>query len=410
MKKKVYNFSPSFARSFEEPEIYGSFGLKFNKSMEINEIPSVNFVLNDYLGLSNDKRLKRNVKVINDDLNPVIANGLIQYRVEEYLSRIFDRPVVLFPNVAALHLEIIPLVINSDDAILVDQYANSRLLISADFCKDEKYYVEIIRHNDIQFLEERLNELKGKYKRIWYLADSIYSSFGDTFPGMEIQRLLRVSDQFFVYIDDSNGMSWTGKNGRGFIPDYVFDNSNVIITASLSKGFGSNGAILVCHNEEMKDKVIKYAKSHVRDSLLKLAALSAVMESAKIHLTNEIYMRQSELQQKIRLFHTISEDFELPLVSPPCTPSAFFMLGAPNISQEICFHLLKNGYYLNVANYPKVPYNYSGIMANVTLRQTDNDIRGMLRIFKDGYDRVLMKRKLSSDHISKHYTTEKQFV
>ncbi len=205
-------------------------------------------------------------------------------------------------------------------------------------------------------------------------------------------------------------MSWTGKNGRGYVFNYLHDYPRIVLAASLSKGFDSNGGVLVCYNKEMKEQLMSKKRLVTCKSMVKPSILRSVMESAKMHLSSVIYLKQSELQDKIELFHTTARGFGLPLASPPQMPAALFKTGAPDISQEICFHLMKKGYYLNVANYPMVPFHSSGIIVNITLHQTDNEIRGMLKVFRDEYDKALKRRNLTTHDILNYFETNVPLV
>jgi 7-keto-8-aminopelargonate synthetase-like enzyme len=404
MKKKKSNLSYFVTESLENINSYCSIPNDFDLYNKggIDERPSVNFVLNDYLALRRDYRINQTaIKSINTDSN----NVLMYQKTGEYLSWIFNIPVLLFPNSAFIHMKVMPVIINPDDAILYDRYIHSNMRIGVNLCRKESKYAETIQHNDIQVLEESLNKLKTNHKRIWYLADSIYPTLGDIFPISEIQRLLKTYEQFYVYIDDSKGMSWTGENGGGLIYNHFHNHPRVIITTSLSKGFGAEGGVLVCSNEKIKNQLSRYCKVYVPNFLAKPAILKAIIESAKVHLSDDIYIRQSELQKKIELLHTTSSELGLPLISPPQIPQSFFIVGMPDVSQEICFHLMKRGYYLNVANYPMVPFKSSGIMANITLHQTANNIRDMLNIFKDEYYKTLKRRNFTPQDILCYYET-----
>jgi 7-keto-8-aminopelargonate synthetase-like enzyme len=415
MKKKLNDLNYFVAEPFESFSPYSliqsNSDLDLQDKWAIDNLPSVNFVLNDYLAFSSDERVKHTaVKSVGNDRGLLVSDGLLYQKTEEYLSWIFDKPVLFFPNSGMIHTEVMPHIINSNDIVLYDRFVHSNLQIAINLLQHNGNHVETLQHNSVQLIEEKLNGLKDKRSRVWYLADSIYSMLGDVFPVTEIQRLLKTYDQFYVYIDDSKGMSWTGKNGRGYVYNYFHDYPKVVLTSSLSKGFGSNGGVLVCYNEKMKEQLMKSDKLFTCKSIVKPSTLRSVIESAKIHLSSEIYFKQSELQAKVELFHATAKGLGLPLVSSPHTPSAFFITGTPDISQEICFHLMKKGYYLNVANYPAVPIGNSGIMANITLLQTDNNIRKMLKIFKDEYVSALLKRKLPFDYILKNYETNKQLV
>lgn len=43
-------------------------------------------------------------------------------------------------------------------------------------------HVEIVRHNRMDLLEDKILELSKIYQKIWYMADGVYSMFGDVAP------------------------------------------------------------------------------------------------------------------------------------------------------------------------------------------------------------------------------------
>ena len=47
------------------------------------------------------------------------------------------------------------------------------------------------------------------------MADGVYSMFADFAPFDELRALLDRHEQLHLYIDDSHGVGWAGKHGRG---------------------------------------------------------------------------------------------------------------------------------------------------------------------------------------------------
>ena len=75
----------------------------------------------------------------------------------------------------------------------------------------------MIRHNNMEMLEDMIRENPNKYDQIWYMADGVYSMFGNLAPMDDLLTLLEKYENFHLYIDDAHGMSWTGKYGRGTV-------------------------------------------------------------------------------------------------------------------------------------------------------------------------------------------------
>lgn len=402
--KKIYSFKSDFKleeRTTSNNNIIPSENARFFETFK-GKSSSFNFILNDYLGLSKDERVKCHKSGPYGHGYEVSSNvATLSDKAEEYLSCIFSKPVLLFANKEKVHTDIMLSFINVRDAVIFDRDVHSSIRVAVDSLKNKGVHVEIIEHNQVQALEDKVKYLAKKCRKIWYLADSIYPMRGDAFPADEIQYLLDTYEQFYLYIDDSKGLSWTGENGKGYVYSRLKNFEKLILFASLNKGFGCEGGLLVCYDEDIKEQIIQ--NSHLYKSKLIASNLESIIESAKIHLSNEIYSKQVELKNRVFFFNKISLEFGLPIVSSPDIPTSFFAMGLLGICQEICFNLLKIGYYLNIANFPMVPDHGSGIMANVTLWQSKTNIKEMLRVFSVEYHKALKRRCLETYDVLLNY-------
>jgi 7-keto-8-aminopelargonate synthetase and related enzymes len=361
----------------------------------------INFALCDYLALGHDDRLKKGaIKAILDhgffaSVSKVYVKLDIYEKAEEYLSYVFDKPTLLFPRTTLAHMGVLPVLADKDDAVILDHHVHTSVRVASDLLKSYGVHVETIRHNRMDILEDRIKDLKNKYTHVWYLADGIYSTYGDNLPINDIRRLLNDYEQFHVYIDDSHGMSWAGTNGKGFINENMGSHPHMILSTSLCKGYGAEGGVIVCNDEDVKKKLGTCAAPLIFTSPISPSTLGAIIESAKIHLSSEIDIRQAELKERIDLFNTTSQQLELPLISAPNTPIGFFFTGATDLSQELCANLMRRGYYVNAFHFPAVPVNSSGVRSLVSLYQSLDDITGLLTTLREEYDIALKKRGMT---------------
>lgn len=378
-----------------------------------NEKLCVNFSLSDFLGLANDERIKQKNPQTWHGPDSSVSEIKINYdpdlysQTTEYLSKMAEKPVFLFQRTTLAHMAVLPLISNTRDAVILDQYVHINIHIAADILKSYGKFTKTIKHNKINILEEEIQSLKNKYKKIWYLTDGIHSIFGDCIPISGIEQLLNKYEQLYIYIDDSYGLSWTGKNGKGFANQFLNTHPRVLVASSLSKGFGVDGGSIICTDLEMKNKLTKFADPIIKKNPINSSTLNAIIESAKIHLSNEIYTRQLKLKENIEVFRTTAKSFELPLVTATYTPVAFFLTGKVDISQEICFNLMKKGFYLNAIHFPSVPLNSSGLRAYISLYQSKNDIKKMLKAMKVEFEKVYKRNHITISDILEQFE-EKQ--
>jgi 7-keto-8-aminopelargonate synthetase-like enzyme len=374
----------------------------------------VNFALLDYLALSNDDRVKQGaINAIQTygactTFSKTYANLDIYVQAEEYLSKIFNRPVLLFARTTLAHIGVLPVITDMDEAIILDHQVHTSVRLAADLIKSYGNYVETIRHNRMDILEERIKDLSAKYSKVWYLADGVYSIFGDTIPSDAIYGLLNKYEKFHVYVDDAHGMSWTGENGKGFVLNSMPYHQRMVVTTSLGKGFGSGGGVVICHDNKMKEWISACAAPLMFTSPVCPSTLGAIIESAKIHLTSEIYTRQTKLKDNIDLFNNTARGLDLPLLNNPDIPLTFIATGEADISREICLNLIKNGYFASVSQFPAVPVNNSGIRAAVNLLHTKDEIFSLLKLIREEYFKALKRRNMSMGDVLKHFKTMKE--
>src|SRR5258707_10545550 len=149
-----------------------------------------------------------------------------------------------------LHLSAIPTLISEHDAVILDQQVHHSVQVAVEHVRAVGASVERLRHNDMQALENRLNDLTPRYQRVWYLADGVYSMFGDLAPLEELQHLLHPYKSLHLYLDDAHGMSWTGTHGRGKVLSHLRGGERIRVALSLPKWSAAAGGSPVCPENE----------------------------------------------------------------------------------------------------------------------------------------------------------------
>ena len=379
--------------------------------IHINGNELVNFGSCSYLGLELDQRLKDAGKEAIDKYGMQFSSSRAYVSVGLYnelevlFEKMFGQPTILAPTVTLGHLANIPVLVGDDDAVVMDVQAHSSVQMAVDLLKVRRVHAEIIRHNRLDILEEKIKELSSLHKKIWYMADGVYSMYGDFLPVTELLELMNKYPQLHVYVDDAHGMSWTGPNGTGYVmsqlngefPDRLF------LVCGLAKSFGTAGGLLIFPNHDIRQLVRNCGKPMIFSGPIQPPVLGASVASAKIHLSEEIYDLQNALKRKISFFNRKAAEYELPLIAPSGSPIKFIGVGKPETGYMMVKMLIKLGFYVNLSVFPSVPYKNTGVRITITNHLTEENIDNMLLTFARQLPEALQLSNSSMENIYKAF-------
>ena len=176
-----------------------------------------------YLGLEQDQRLKNAaIEAIQKfgtqfPLSKSYISHTRYKELEEILEEMYDNPVIISKNSTLAHVAVIPTIVRDEDAVILDHQVHYSVQNACQLLKPRGIHVEMIRHSNLNMLEERIKKLRQKHNKIYYMIDGVYSMFGDVAP---IRELVELADKYpclYLYVDDVHGMSWTGQNGTGYV-------------------------------------------------------------------------------------------------------------------------------------------------------------------------------------------------
>ncbi len=374
--------------------------------------PLLNFSSCNYVGLEADERLKtaaiEAIQKYGTQYYCVRAyTSLYPYQeLEALMQAIFGFPAIVMPTTMLGHLSCLPSLVGPDDAVIMDHQVHTSVQMSVKILKTNGTHAEMIRHNRMDYLESRIQKLSTQHKKVWYLADGVYSMYGNIAPMKQLYELMQNYEQFRLYIDDSHGMSWMGKNGSGSVLAGMPFHPQLVLMTSLGKAFGASGGAAVFHDQKTKELVINTGKPLIFTGPLQPATLGAAVASAKIHLSDEIYALQNKLKSNIKYFAEKAKMLDLPFISKDGTPIFFLGVSKLNVATKLIKALMGEGFYAGIACYPSVPQNNTGVRFMITLNHTEEDIDILLEKIASLLPNILASEKLSVEKIWKAFNKD----
>lgn len=373
--------------------------------INIDNKPVINFGSCSYLGMEFDERLKEGaiqaIKTSGTQFSSSRAYVSINLyeEFEQLLNQIFDAHCIVTPTTTLGHISAIPILVNDEDAVIMDHQVHNSVKTAVTLLKARGITVEVIRHNNMEMLEASIKRLSNQNKNIWYMADGIYSMYGDHCPIEEIERLLNKYKNFHFYVDDAHGMGWYGDRGQGFVLSKMKMHSRMVIATSMAKAFATGGGILVFQNEKILKRVRNCGGPMIFSGPLQPANLGAGIACAKIHLSDEITEIQNELWENIHYTKQIIQELELPCVSISDSPVFFIGVSLSRIGNEMVRKMIGKGYFLNWGIFPAVGMKNTGLRMTITRLHTKEQIKNMLFELKETLEETLEEQNFSYEEI-----------
>lgn len=384
-----------------------------NTRIGVGEKYLVNFSSCSYLGLEHHPALKQGARDAIDSFGTqfsssraYISIGLYE-ELERLLSQIFHNNKTIVTATTTLgHIAAIPVLIEDGDAVLIDHQVHHSVQTAAELLRSKNVHIEMIRHNDMVVIERKINELKSRCKNIWYLADGVYSMFGDLCPVQDVLKLLNRYEQFRLYIDDAHGMSYLGKHGSGYVCSQITLHPRMVLATSLNKAFASGGGALIIPDNELHKKVRTCGSTLITSGPLQPGNLGAAIAAANIHLSDEIYSLQQNLHDKIQFTKSLLQNYELPLISDSDAAIFFVGVSVPRLGYRIVQQMMNRGFLVNLGIFPAVPIKNTGIRFTITTLHTYQQINDMVSALKEEFEKGLIEENVSREQIYRAFKKE----
>lgn len=357
-------------------------GEQFNgEFLEINDRELINFGTCGYLGLEKHPHILAKSHELLDrygthfSISKAFVKASYQDELENLLSKIFDNhPVVTFTSTSVGHQAVLGTIIQPSDLIILDQQVHYSVQYPCQYAKLQGTMVKMIRHNSMEMLEEFIKRGYNQYDKIWYMADGVYSMYGDVPPKNDLLYLLEKYPKLHLYFDDAHGVAWTGKNGSGSVFEYFKHSNRVVLMSTMAKAFGCIGGIAIFNDLEMHRKVDIYGGIQAYTHPLSPSNVGAAIGSAEIMLSDTIYEYQKELKDSMAYLNTKLDELNLPNTSSNETPIYFIGTGSVKVAHNLVQRVIADGLYVNTATFPVVPNDKTGLRFTMTRHNTKEHI------------------------------------
>ena len=238
----------------------------------------------------------------------------------------------------------------------------------------------IYPHLDLAALDRRLEEAKGRARRVIVVTDGIFSMRGDHAPVDEIMAIAERHDADYpenvvVVVDDSHGVGAFGATGRG-TEEYTNSPPCDILVGTLGKAFGVNGGYVVS-----SAPVIRFLREssplYIYSNPITAGEAAAARKSLAILQGPEGTERLRHLRALTKRFETglVAGGFEIIPGDHPITP---IMVRDTDETRRLVAALFDAGVLATGLAFPVVPRGDESIRFQINADHTEAGIDAVL--------------------------------
>ena len=339
------------------------------------------FGSNDYLGLTEDPRLKEAARASLEDFGTSCTGSrfltgtlTLHEELERRLADFLGAEAVLTFSTGLLGaLSVLASITGRQDTLYFDRENHASLYDGArlSFGSLRKY-----RHNDLEDLERLLAKDAGKPGGRMIVTDGVFSMSGHVadLPGIvELARKYGAR----VAVDDAHATGVLGGGGRGTPEHFGVEDEIDLVVGTFSKSFASVGGFVSGPKE-----VVSYIKHHARPFIF-TAALPAMQVAAVL---GALEIMETEPQHREKLWQNVallkrgmeSLGFDTLGSESQIVP---VLIGPDELTALFWRMLWEEGIFTTPAVPPSVPPGRSIIRTSVNANHTSEQIERLLENF-----------------------------
>lgn len=346
----------------------------------LGRMDGINLSSNDYLGLSTDPRLAREITVALEGGSAVASTGsrLLSgnspewERVESDFARFIGTEAALFFSSGyAANLGLLGAILRPDDVVFSDESNHASLIDGIRLSRARKV---IFPHLDLDFLEDALRKSDAAGRK-FIVVESLFSMEGDRAP---IAELLSLADRFGaeLIVDEAHATGVFGPRGRGLV---AAANGNARVLASVhtcGKALASAGAF-VCGSETLKQYLVNRARTFIFSTALPPYFAAQIAKAVEIGseadaVRERLQVLSNFLRERLRAagFDTGTSDSQIVPV----------LLGGNDTAIRYADALQRQGFAVRPIRPPTVPEGTSRLRLSVTAKLSEEVLDRLVKV------------------------------
>ncbi|WP_080904607.1 glycine C-acetyltransferase [Parabacteroides sp. Marseille-P3160] len=347
----------------------------------------LNFCANNYLGLSDDKRLIQAAKDTMDthgygmsSVRFICGTQDLHKQLEAAISDYFKtEDTILYAACFDANGGLFEPLFSEEDAIISDSLNHASIIDGVRLCKAKRFRYA---NADMDDLERILKETQSLRYRI-IATDGVFSMDGNVAP---LDKICTLADKYnaLVMVDESHSAGVVGPTGHGVAELFNVYGKVDIFTGTLGKAFGGAMGGFTTGRKEIVDLLRQRSRPYLFSNSLAPSIVGASIEAFKI------LKESDELHTKLANNVTYFRDRMLAAgfdIKPTQSAICAVMLYDAKLSQVFAARMQEEGIYVTGFYYPVVPKEQARIRVQLSAGQEqvhlDKAIEAFIKIGKE---------------------------
>ncbi|MBC1271273.1 glycine C-acetyltransferase [Listeria booriae] len=351
--------------------------------VKINGTDLINLSSNNYLGFSNDARLKEKAIAATETygvgagaVRTINGTMTIHNELETKLAEFkHTEAAIAFQSGFNCNMGAISAIMTKNDAIISDELNHASII---DGCRLSGAKVLRAKHQDMDDLRRVAKEAteSGSYEKIMYITDGVFSMDGDV---AKIPEIVEIAEEFglITYVDDAHGSGVMG-GGAGTVKHFGLSDKIDLQMGTLSKAIGAVGGY-VAGSQQLIDWLKVRARPFLFSTSLTPATAAACIEA--IDIMEHDSERMTKLWDNGTYLKKGLADlgFDIGHSETPITPC---IIGDENLTQQFSRRLLEEGVYAKSIVFPTVPKGTGRVRNMPTAAHTKEMLDEVLAVYE----------------------------
>ncbi len=326
----------------------------------------LNFCANNYLGLSDNKRLIEASKRAMDthgygmsSVRFICGTQDMHKELEKAISEYFKtEDTILYAACFDANGGLFEPLLTEEDAIISDALNHASIIDGVRLCKAKRYRYA---NADMAELERCLQEAQAQRFRI-IATDGVFSMDGNVAPMDKIVELAEKYDAL-VMVDESHSAGVVGPTGHGVAEKYGLYGKIDIFTGTLGKAFGGAMGGFTTGRKEIIDMLRQRSRPYLFSNSVAPGIVGASLEMFK--MLGESSELHAKLMENVEYFRTkmLEAGFD---IKPTQSAICAVMLYDAKLSQDFAAEMQKEGIYVTGFYYPVVPKGQARIRVQLS--------------------------------------------